>query len=97
MDELYVKEGARRFPCSMDYMLAHQGTDYDPFSLIVRDEDEADFWNGLRFVTGHKLIVTIIMDEGVEVFDSKVYFTFSEEETVYDGNNKCWRYRKLKS
>lgn len=95
MEQIYVREGTRRFPCTVEYMLQHQGSDHDPYTLVVKDEDEADYWNGMRFVTGHKLIVSTCMDEGTEIFDPKVYFTFSEEETVRRGN--AWVYRALKS
>lgn len=97
MEQIYVKEGTRRFPCTLEYMLQFQGTDLEPFTLVVRDEEEADYWNGMRFVTGHKLVISTIFSDIVNVLDPKTYFTFPEEETVYDGVNDCWRFRKYKS
>ena len=95
MEQIYVQEGSKRFPCTLEYMLARQGHKDDPFTLVVKDEEEADYWNGMRFVTGHQLKISTYLDSETELLDDLIYFTFGEEETVR--RDTGWVYRKFKS
>lgn len=95
--QLYVSEGgeSRRYPCDLDFMLKWQGPEGERYPLVVRDEEEADYWNGLRFITGHQLDICTVLDDVTHLLSDKVYFTFPLEESVKNGSNT--RYRKFKS
>lgn len=95
--QLYVSEGgeSRRYPCDLDYMLKWQGPEGERYSLIVRDEEEAEYWNGMRFITAHQLVISTVLDDITHLLADKVYFTFPLEESVKQGSNT--RYRKFKS
>lgn len=95
MEQLYEKQGSKWFLCTLDHMLAHQGKEDNPFTLVVRDEEETDYWNGMRFVTGHHLKISTILDDGTDLLDDRVYLTFGPEEAVRRGTD--WIYRKFKS
>lgn len=95
MENIYVREGTKRFPCTLEYMLANQGKKEDPFTLLVKDAEEVDLWNGMRFVTGHQLKVVTFLDPETDLLDDRIYYTFGEEETVRKGTG--WIYRKFKS
>lgn len=95
MEELYEMQGSKLFPCTVEHMLANQGHKDNPHLLVVRDEEEADYWNGMKFVTGHHLKISTFLDDGTALLDDRVYLTFSKEETVRRSTG--WVYRKFKS
>lgn len=96
-NQLYVSEGgeSRTYPCDLDFMLRYQGPEGERYSLIVRNEEEADFWNGMRLITSHQLVISTVLDDVTHLLADKVYFTFSREESVHHMGET--RYRKFKS
>lgn len=96
-NQLYVSEGGenRTYPCNIEFMLQFQGPENDRHLLIVRDEDEADYWNGMRFITGHQLVISTVLDDVTHLLADKVYFTFPREEAVQHMGQT--RYRRFKS
>ena len=93
--QLYVKQENKRFPTDEDYMLKNQGSELVPRTLVVKDEEEMDFWEGMRLMTNHRLIVTTFLDDITEILDDQIFFTFTQEETVR--RDTGWVYRKWKS
>lgn len=93
--QLYVEQKNKRFPIDEDYMLKNQGSELAPRTLVVKDEEEKEFWEGMRLITNHRLIVTTFLDDITEVLDDQIFFTFTQEETVRRSTG--WIYRKFKS
>lgn len=93
--QLYVEQNNRRFPCNEEHMLKNQGSELCPRTLVVKDQEEKDFWEGMRLMTNHRLIVTTFLDDLTEIIEDVIFFTFTQEETVRRGTG--WVYRKFKS
>lgn len=85
----------RRYECTEQYMLENQGTETDPRTILVRDEEEKDYFEGLRFMLGHRLIVTTKLPAITNLLEDKVFYTFDTHETVIKGDH--FVYRKWKS
>lgn len=99
MGKIYFRgvNSSKHFPCSEDYMFQNQGSKDDPCSLIVKDEEELEFYQGLRLLTGHRLLVTTVLSATNSLLDDVVYFTFPTEELVRSVSKDGWIYRKFKS
>lgn len=99
MGKIYVRESgsSQHFPCTEDHMFQFQGSKTDPYTLVVKDQEELEFYEGLRLVTGHHLTVTTLLPYIDFLMDDKIYFTFPTEEIVRSPNKDGWMYRKWKS